>query len=141
MHSTSRRRRFFAGILVAAPLTLAGWTNTSAASLNVKQLLTAAAHDMAGDSLVDWRLLPNLAMDLVVPALAQLMPLEAAGRVFIALIMLGCVVATAVLQLVDLGRLKKSDPIATWYPWFPNASNITIDDLLLHAKRYPRGER
>jgi D-alanyl-D-alanine carboxypeptidase len=39
-------------------------------------------------------------------------------------------VATAVLQLVDRGRLRKSDPIAKWYPWFPNASIITIDDLL-----------
>lgn len=39
-------------------------------------------------------------------------------------------VATAVLQLVDLGKLKKTDRIARWYPWFPNASVITIDDLL-----------
>jgi D-alanyl-D-alanine carboxypeptidase len=39
-------------------------------------------------------------------------------------------VATAVLQLVDAGKLKKTDKLAKWYPWFPNADRITIDDLL-----------
>lgn len=39
-------------------------------------------------------------------------------------------VATAVLQLVEAGRLKKSDKLAKWYPWFPNARLITVDDLL-----------
>lgn len=39
-------------------------------------------------------------------------------------------VATAVLQLVEAGRLKKSDKLARWYPWFPNARLITVDDLL-----------
>jgi len=38
--------------------------------------------------------------------------------------------ATAVLVLVDQGRLKTSDPIAKWYPNFPNAKLITVDDLL-----------
>jgi D-alanyl-D-alanine carboxypeptidase len=38
--------------------------------------------------------------------------------------------ATAVLVLVDQGRLKTSDSIAKWYPDFPNAKLITIDDLL-----------
>jgi D-alanyl-D-alanine carboxypeptidase len=38
--------------------------------------------------------------------------------------------ATAVLVLVDQGRLRTSDPIAKWYPDFPNAKLITIDDLL-----------
>jgi D-alanyl-D-alanine carboxypeptidase len=38
--------------------------------------------------------------------------------------------ATAILILVDRGILRKSDPIAKWYPSFPNASRITIDDLL-----------
>ena len=38
--------------------------------------------------------------------------------------------ATAILILVDRGSLRKSDPIAKWYPSFPNATLITIDDLL-----------
>jgi D-alanyl-D-alanine carboxypeptidase len=38
--------------------------------------------------------------------------------------------ATAVLILIDHGVLKKNDPIAKWYPRFPNADKITIDDLL-----------
>ena len=38
--------------------------------------------------------------------------------------------ATAVLVLVDRGLLQKNDPIAKWYPDFPNAARITVDDLL-----------
>jgi D-alanyl-D-alanine carboxypeptidase len=38
--------------------------------------------------------------------------------------------ATAILILVDRGSLRKTDPIAKWYPSFPNATLITIDDLL-----------
>jgi D-alanyl-D-alanine carboxypeptidase len=38
--------------------------------------------------------------------------------------------ATAVLILIDRGLLHKTDPIAKWYPQFPNADKITIDDLL-----------
>ncbi len=38
--------------------------------------------------------------------------------------------ATAVLILIDRGMLHKSDPVARWYPQFPNADRITVDDLL-----------
>jgi D-alanyl-D-alanine carboxypeptidase len=38
--------------------------------------------------------------------------------------------ATAILVLVDRGLLQKNDPIAKWYPDFPNADQITVDDLL-----------
>lgn len=38
--------------------------------------------------------------------------------------------ATAVLQLVDEGELETSDKLSKWYPDFPNAEKITIDDLL-----------
>lgn len=38
--------------------------------------------------------------------------------------------AAAVLQLVDRGLLHKTDRLATWYPNFPNATKITVDDLL-----------
>jgi D-alanyl-D-alanine carboxypeptidase len=39
-------------------------------------------------------------------------------------------VATAVLQLVEEGKLSKSDKLSEWYPHFPNAEKITIEDLL-----------
>ena len=39
-------------------------------------------------------------------------------------------VATAILQLVDQGKLSKSDTLSKWYPDFPNADEITLDDLL-----------
>jgi D-alanyl-D-alanine carboxypeptidase len=39
-------------------------------------------------------------------------------------------VATAILQLVDEEKLSKSDKLSKWYPDFPNADQITIDDLL-----------
>jgi D-alanyl-D-alanine carboxypeptidase len=38
--------------------------------------------------------------------------------------------ATAVLQLVDEGKLKTSEKLSKWYPEFPNAEKITVDDLL-----------
>ena len=38
--------------------------------------------------------------------------------------------ATAILILVDRGLLHKTDHIAKWFPDFPNADRITIDDLL-----------
>ncbi len=38
--------------------------------------------------------------------------------------------ATAMLILVARGLLHKNDAIAKWYPSFPNATLITIDDLL-----------
>ena len=39
-------------------------------------------------------------------------------------------VATALLQLVDQGKLSESDTLSRWYPDFPNAEEITVDDLL-----------
>jgi D-alanyl-D-alanine carboxypeptidase len=38
--------------------------------------------------------------------------------------------ATAILILIDRGVLQKTDHIAKWYPQFPYADQITIDDLL-----------
>lgn len=46
----------------------------------------------------NWHLLPNLAMDLVVPALTHLLPLECAGRVFIAATMALLVIGTVMLR-------------------------------------------
>ncbi len=38
--------------------------------------------------------------------------------------------ATAVLQLVEEGKLSKSERLSEWYPEFPNADQITVEDLL-----------
>jgi D-alanyl-D-alanine carboxypeptidase len=38
--------------------------------------------------------------------------------------------ATAVLQLVDEGKLSRADKLSEWYPDFPDAEKITIDHLL-----------
>ena len=38
--------------------------------------------------------------------------------------------ATVVLQLADEGRLSVNDAISRWFPAFPNADAITVDDLL-----------
>ncbi|HXS41156.1 MAG TPA: hypothetical protein VN766_13300, partial [Stellaceae bacterium] len=43
---------------------------------------------LAANYVAHWRLLPDLAMDLVVPPLAHLIGVELAGRTFIALTML-----------------------------------------------------
>ncbi len=45
--------------------------------------------------------------------------------------------ATAILQLVDQGKLKTSDPLSTWYPDFPNAEQITVRDLLMMRSGIP----
>jgi D-alanyl-D-alanine carboxypeptidase len=39
-------------------------------------------------------------------------------------------IATAILQLVEEGKLSKSDKLSKWYPDFPNAEKITIEHLL-----------
>jgi D-alanyl-D-alanine carboxypeptidase len=41
--------------------------------------------------------------------------------------------ATAIMLLVEEGKLAYSDPLAKWFPDFPNAQAITIDHLLTHT--------
>jgi hypothetical protein len=53
----------------------------------------------------NWYLLPALAMDLIVPPLGHIMPVETAGRLFIALTMVLPVIATIVLHRVLYGRV------------------------------------
>jgi hypothetical protein len=67
--------------------------------------------ELARDYVVHWRILPDLAMDFVVPALSTVMPVELAGRVFIALTMLGLIAGTATLHRVLHGRF------AVWPVW------------------------
>jgi hypothetical protein len=62
--------------------------------------------ELADNYVVHWRLVPNLALDLVVPALARVMPIDVAGRVFIALTMLSLVAGTATLHRALHGRVS-----------------------------------
>ena len=40
--------------------------------------------------------------------------------------------ATMVFQLIEEGKLSLSTPLSTWYPELPNASKITVSNLLDH---------
>lgn len=46
-------------------------------------------------------------------------------------------IATAILQLVDQGKLSTSDPLSMWFPDFPNAEQITVKDLLMMRSGIP----
>jgi D-alanyl-D-alanine carboxypeptidase len=39
-------------------------------------------------------------------------------------------VGTVILKLVEAGQVSKTDTISKWYPDFPRANEITLDDLL-----------
>jgi D-alanyl-D-alanine carboxypeptidase len=41
--------------------------------------------------------------------------------------------AAVVMQLIEEGKLSYSDPLARWFPDFPNAGAITVDHLLTHT--------
>jgi hypothetical protein len=60
---------------------------------------------LASNYIVHWRLLPDLAMDLIVPVLSMVIPVEQAGRVFIALTMLALIGGTAALHRAIHGRV------------------------------------
>jgi hypothetical protein len=59
---------------------------------------------------VDWRLLPNLAMDLIVPPLTGLLPVQDAGRLFIGLSVLLMTSGTIALHAALYRRLS-------WWPF------------------------
>jgi len=104
---------------MAASLVLAGLTLSPLLWVSVPALVDYPNHlgrmwvlaqhgalsDLTSNYVVAWRLLPNLAMDLIVPALAQVMPLETAGRLFIALTMLSLVLGTMTLHRALQGRV------------------------------------
>jgi hypothetical protein len=60
---------------------------------------------LSSNYMIHWRVLPDLAMDLIVPLLSRIMPVEDAGRLFIALTMLILVGGTAALHRVLHGRI------------------------------------
>ncbi len=45
--------------------------------------------------------------------------------------------ATMILQLVEEGKLKLTDPLSTFFPQVPNAPNITILQILSHRSGIP----
>ena len=47
---------------------------------------------------IDWHVVPNVAMDLTIPPLARFMPLDVAGRIFVALCLLLPLVGAAILH-------------------------------------------
>ncbi|KIL18159.1 serine hydrolase domain-containing protein [Bacillus safensis] len=42
-------------------------------------------------------------------------------------------IATAILQLEEKGKLQTSDPVSTYLPHFPNGQTITLKNLLTHT--------
>ncbi|HEY1299315.1 MAG TPA: hypothetical protein VGF07_02395, partial [Stellaceae bacterium] len=60
---------------------------------------------LAANYIVQWRVLPDLAMDFVVSALAHIVPVEQAGRIFVALTMAVLVVGTASLHRALHGQV------------------------------------
>src|SRR5216683_1476806 len=62
--------------------------------------------DLAANYAVHWRILPDLAMDLVVSALSRVMPVEQAGWAFVGLTMLALIGGTLTLHRVLHGRLE-----------------------------------
>ncbi len=72
--------------------------------------------------IVDWAPIPDLAMDAIVPFLAKLMPLEWAGKVFVALTFLLLAGGTAAIHRALFGR---------WSPWSLLAFLLLYTRLLL----------
>jgi hypothetical protein len=58
---------------------------------------------------IEWNILPNLAMDVIVPPLAGLIPLEVAGRLFVGLSLVLIVSGTMALHAALYGRVS-------WWP-------------------------
>ncbi len=61
---------------------------------------------------IDWQLLPNLAMDLIVPLLARLLPLAVAGKLFILLTLFLLAAGPALLHRVLLGHWSSAPLLA-----------------------------
>jgi hypothetical protein len=66
---------------------------------------------LASNYTVHWRLLPDMAMDLIVPALSMIMPVEQAGRMFVVLTILALIGGTATLHHAIHGR------VGLWPVW------------------------
>jgi hypothetical protein len=71
---------------------------------------------------LDWRPIPNLAMDLILPPLARIMPLAVAGKIFVLAIFLLIAGGTALLHRVLFGR---------WSAWSLLAFLLLYNRILL----------
>jgi hypothetical protein len=71
---------------------------------------------------LDWRPIPNLAMDLIVPPLTRIMPLAVAGKVFVLAIFLLIAGGAALLHRVLFGR---------WSAWSLLAFLLLYNRILL----------
>ncbi len=89
------------------------------------RVLLAAGHDPALASIyaIDWHIVPNLGMDAVVPLLAKLMPLDIAGRLFIAL----------ALILPVLGTVALHDAVFEKRSWWPLVLALAVYNATLLA--------
>lgn len=67
--------------------------------------ILAHANEAGPNYVVHWKLIPNLAMELTVPMLAWLLPIEWAGRLFIAVAMMLPVLGTVTLRRALCGRV------------------------------------
>jgi hypothetical protein len=81
-------------------------------------VLAAGGHDadLAQLYTIDWHIAPNLGMDIVVPLLAQIMPLTLTGKIFLAL----------ALILPLLGTVALHDAIFEKRSLWPLASAIVV---------------
>lgn len=94
---------------------------------HLARMAVLAAHDrdpaLAQMYAIDWHVVPNLGMDVVVPILAQIMPLDLAGKIFIAL----------GLVLPLLGTVALHDAIFAKRSWWPLASALVVYNAALLA--------
>lgn len=93
--------------LLAAPLALTDIPPLLDYPNHLARMHVIAAHasDPAVAAIYDlrWRLIPNIGMDLVVPALARVMPLDIAGRLFAAAALLLPVLGVVALHRAAFG--------------------------------------
>jgi hypothetical protein len=88
-------------------------------------VLAAGGHDtdLAHIYAIDWHVMPDLGMDIIVPLLTQLMPLTIAAKIFLALALL----------LPLLGTIALHDAIFEKRSWWPLASAIVVYNAALLA--------
>jgi D-alanyl-D-alanine carboxypeptidase len=127
-------------VLLAAALTIAGLPFAGAQETSLPAPTVAALDEAIAKAMKDGNL-PGLEVGIWLPGGAKYVvargkadlasglprPAEAPYRI-------GSITKTAVgtviLKLVEAGQLSKTDTIEKWYPDFPKANEITIDDLL-----------
>jgi D-alanyl-D-alanine carboxypeptidase len=127
-------------VLLAAALIIAGLPFAVAQEKGLPAATVAALDDAIAKAMTDGNL-PGLAIGIWAPGEGDYVVARgkadlATGlpRLVEAPFRIGSITKTAVgtviLKLVEAGQLSKTDMIEKWYPDFPKANEITIDDLL-----------